>query len=414
MVGVKRVWVLGICLGLIACGGSNEEFIPSTGPDGAASEEEGDGVAQEGEEDVNFPAMGSFEQGCLSSADCGPEFVCANAADVGACALTPGEVTGLTNPFTGDPAGEDADVSCVGLSVAPLEVTAAVTMHGIVDRVGSGLVTENILVRVFDAALFTPWECDGFEEAERNECLDSLVNDGSRILGEAVSSIEEQDVSGIECETDQDCPKAYACVGDLGGECKLNYGVYELEGMPLNTPLVVMTKPNAEDGDGDWHATYVFSVILEDGFQTPEGLYRFDPLIVGEGQWKTVPGPFFTEIEDGNGAIGGRVRDCVLPGTGKGGGWYLPEATVGFATLPSKIGYFNDKEEDSLPDAGRTSTNIFGRFTGLDVVPGPNVVSAAVKMDGDTVSLGAAAIYVFPDALSVVSLPGRVATYTQE
>ena len=52
----------------------------------------------------------------------------------------------------------------------------------------------------------------------------------------------------------------------------------------------------------------------------------------------------------------------------------LFEATVGFATPPDKIGYFNDKKKIPFPDPNRFSTNIHGRYTGLDIVPGANIV----------------------------------------
>jgi len=217
----------------------------------------------------------------------------------------------------------------------------------------------------------------------------------------------------MECETDQDCPKEYSCTGDLDGECFLNFGSYELAGLPTNVPLVVMTRPADEGDAGDWHSTFMYDVVLVQDYVEGER-YRFDPLIVGHGQWKVVPGPFFTTIKLGNGAIGGRIRDCGITGEDGRSAWNLGEATVGFATPPGKIGYFNDKEEDSLPDPDRSSTNILGRYTGLDVPPGPNVVAANVQVDGEVVSLGATPIYVFPNSLAIVSLPGRVATFTQE
>lgn len=407
----------------IGCGGA-EEFEPTL-PDEASGNETPAGETPEerengeegGEETVEgaFPAMSSFSRGCSDeNLSCETGEMCASAGAYGACLQAPTEETVLSNPYTAavDPS-ESPNLDCVALYPEPSQ-SSSVTLYGIVDRFGSGLITENILIRVFDAALFTPWECDSLESNEKASCLADLVEDGSRILGETVSfGIEEE--KGLACELDQDCPLGYGCTGEgLNDECVLNYGLYELENMPSNTPLVIMTRPYEEDDAGDWHTSYLFDAVFMEAFVDGEGRYRFDPLIVGHGQWKTVPSPFFTTIEPGNGAIGGRIRDCATPGGEGRRGWNLYAARVGFATPPSKFGYFNDKEDDSLPDASRTSTNILGRYTGLDVTPGPNVVSAALQLDGKNVSLGALPIYVFPDSLSVVSLPGRVATYTQE
>ena len=412
------IGVIGICL--IGCGGS-EEFQPSA-TDTASSVTENQPEGDEGEEEPRtadeedldgFPPMTSFSLGCsVESPDCGGGMVCAALDAVGACSAIPGEETKLSDPYTQTVVvGQAPNFDCIGNYPDPSE-SSNVTIYGVVDRFGSGLVTEDIVVRVFEAATFDPWACDSLETAERAECLAALVNNQDLIIGETVSTgIEEEE--GLECETDQDCPMGYACTGDgLTDECVVSFGLYELAGLPTNTPLVVMTR-SLDEESGDWHDTYLFDTVFVEGYVEEGQRYRYDPLIVGHGQWKTVPSPFFTSIKPGNGAIGGRIRDCGTLGEDGRRAWNLYGATVGFANPADKTGYFNDKEADSLPDADRVSTNILGRYTGLDVPPGANVVSASLMAEGEVISLGAIPIYVFPSSLSVVSLPGRVATYTQ-
>jgi hypothetical protein len=142
--------------------------------------------------------------------------------------------------------------------------------------------------------------------------------------------------------------------------------------------------------------------------------YRYDPTIVGDGQWKTVPNPFNTQIAPGNGAIGGRIRDCSKVGADKRPSWHIYEATVGFAKAPSITGYFNEFENDTLPVPSRTSTNILGRYVGLDVAPGANWVTGTAMIDGKAASLGSYPVYVFPSSLAVVSFPGIVPPSTAE
>ncbi len=361
-----------------------------------------------------FPEASTFENGCVTDEDCASGSVCSAEEGLGACADIPSDVGAVSDPKTQElVGGAEPNLDCIGASLPVPEESSVATLYGIVDRFGKGLVTNDILIRVYDANEFRPWVCDSKEGADYLQCINDVVEDEESILGEAVSTpVELVEVSA--CDTDGDCPRGYSCCdGDFEGECCLNFGEYELDGIPVDHPLVILARPANEDDAGDWHSSYLFNTAVRSEYVTDDGRYRLDPLIVGHGQWKTVPSPFFTTIKTGNGAVGGRIRDCGDVAEDRKA-WNLYEATVGFATMPDKIGYFNDKEEDSLPDPNRTSTNIHGRYTGLDIVPGPNIVSGALRIGDTTVSLGAVPIYVFPNSLSVVSLPGTVPTITQE
>ena len=413
------LWALAILL--LGCDGESE-FIAGepeqqdtantpTDEDAEVTSESADGGSDTG---VVFPEAATFENGCVTDEDCASGSVCSAGGGLGACASVPSDVGAVSDPKTQELVeGAEPNLDCIDASVPEPEESSVVTLYGIVDRFGKGLVTNDILIRVYDATAFRPWECDSMEGADYLQCINDVVENEESILGEAVSTPVEL-VETPVCETDADCPRGYSCCdGDFEGECCLNFGEYELDGIPVDHPLVILARPAKEDDAGDWHSSFLFNTAARSEYVTDDGRYRLDPLIVGHGQWKTVPSPFFTTIKSGNGAVGGRIRDCGDMADDRKA-WNLYEATVGFATLPDKIGYFNDKEEDSLPDPNRTSTNIHGRYTGLDIVPGPNIVSGALRVGDTTVSLGAVPIYVFPNSLSVVSLPGTVPTITQE
>jgi hypothetical protein len=353
----------------------------------------------------------TYSQQCADDEDCGEGRVCAPvAAEVGGvCVLTPPQFSGVTDPFEEEKTAVPIDFSCA--DVGPPSLSSEVTtLSGIVDRFGSGPVTVGIEIRVFLASEFPADACDGLENAEVQGCVAGIVDDSDALVASTVSEVPpDLACENIPCETDAECPLGHACAGPKGEmECQLNFGLYSLEGVPVDTPLVVVTRGG--EGTTGWHRTVSWDVRIT-AAAAVEGGHRYDPLIVAHGQWVTVPNPFGVSIALGNGAVGGRLRQC---GSEEGhAGWYLHEATVGFANPPAKLGYFNDSEADTLPDPNRVSTNLFGRYTGLDITPGPNHIVAAVRGEDGVSFLGARSFHVYPDTLSVVSLPGSVVVITQ-
>ena len=169
------------------------------------------------------------------------------------------------------------------------EESSFATIYGVVDRFGKGLVTNDILVRVYDAERFTPWQCDVLTGGDYLECIDEVVEDENSILGEAISTPVAV-VEGQVCETDGDCPRGYSCCDeDFGGECCLNFGEYVLEGIPVDHPLVVLARPANEIDAGDWHSSYLFNTAVRSEFVDGDGKYRLDPLIVGMASGKRFP-----------------------------------------------------------------------------------------------------------------------------
>lgn len=357
-----------------------------------------------------------FENHCGGDGDCsiaGQGCAMVTGQEGGLCTVKPTKDSTISDPFTEENTDKKPDLSCVD-QAWPAPTGAKVKMHGFVDRFGSGGITTGMTVRVYDAAKFDPGRCWGKEPAEALACYEEVVTDSAAILGETVSTqVPDQLAEGKDCGSTSECPLGFEC-NDADGfdACHEQFGLYEIEGIPTNTPLVIMVAPPADEADS-WHRTFLFNIILLDDF-AKDGGYRYDPTIVSDGQWKTVPNPFGTQIAPGNGAIGGRIRDCASAGSTGRASWHIAEATVGFGTSPSKIGYFNALEEDTLPVPDRSATNILGRYVGLDVTPGPNWVTGTILQDGKAVTLGSHPVFVMPSSLSVVSFPGVVPPVTHE
>ncbi len=356
-------------------------------------------------------APSDLPQGCNADHPCDEGRTCVARDDgEGVCVPVPEDALNLGNPFDEQPASGTPVLDCLaGDWGQPGE---PVTMYGYVDRFGSGGITAGMTVRVFRRSEFHPEQCDSVADpGERFQCYANLVADPTLIVGEATSVPPPPLAEAVDCSHDGDCPLGYACAGQKGFEqCEPNYGLYQLDGVPTNTPLVVYVTPADPASRNDWHDTYLYDVVLLERAvqQDANGKrwYRFDPTTVSDAQWKTVPNPFGTQITPPNGAIGGRLRDCGVEGDRRS--WPLGGARVGFARPPSRTGYFNDKEEDTLPDPNRTATNILGRYVGLDVEPGVNWVAAAALDGGEVRSLGIHQIYVFPSSLTIVSFPGQL------
>ena len=420
---MKRRWTLGVVwlavvgAAALGCDTSEGPAPQKSGSDAGTQVDTTTGdttVDQDGAVAPPTVKLKDFEQYCSPTAACANEAQSCNTieGEDGLCVAKPKVETTISDPFEEESTDKLPDLSCVG-QAWPAPTGKKVRLHGIVDRFGSGPVTTDITIKVFDAAKFHPEKCLGMGPADTLACYQEIYDDKDSLLGTAVSTPVDKGAESDDCQETKDCPLGYECNDTTGFlACHEQFGLYEIKDMPTNTPVVVMTQPSEDEMDS-WHRTFLFHVVFLEEFAQGDD-YRYDPTIVGDGQWKTVPNPFNTQIKAGNGAIGGRVRDCATAGDAGRASWYIYEATVGFGNEPSKIGYFNELEEDTLPVPSRSATNILGRYAGLDVVPGPNVITGTVLQDGKLVSLGSYPIYVFPSGLSIVSFPGAVPAITHE
>ena len=415
------VGALAACLTFTGACDTSEGAAADAGTSGGGGGGGGGGGADTAQGDtsggpVKTTPFADFENHCADDAACtvgGQGCAPVTGQEGGLCLVEPTAESTISDPFAEEATDKKPDLSCVD-QAWPAPTGAKVKLHGYVDRFGSGGITTGMTVRIYDGAKFDPSRCWGKDPGEALQCYEDVIGDTGAILGEAVSTqVNDPLAEGRDCNETADCPLGFEC-NDADGfdACHEQFGLYEIDGIPTNTPLVIMVSPPEDEKDG-WHRTFLFNIILLDDF-AKDGGYRYDPTIVSDGQWKTVPNPFGTQIAPGNGAIGGRIRDCASAGAAGRPSWHIAEATVGFGTSPSKVGYFNAYEEDTLPVPDRTTTNILGRYVGLDVTPGPNWITGTILQGGKTVTLGSHPVYVLPSSLSVVSFPGVVPPVTHE
>lgn len=431
-----RACLLGaLALAAAACGSeSSSSADTSSSADGLASDAPATSDSSGGDStasaDTTTP---SFKAMCSDTKPCGAGKMCAS----GVCTVEPNasqvaEVTDPNNDYL--PTKDKVELGCVD---QPIEDQikgqtgpATVTMWGRVDRFGGGPVTVNVEVAVFELAKFHPEACVGVEDDDkRDACF--LSDKVGKPVGTAISvdpdkaaesslDLASAKKAGEGCSKHMDCPSGYECRKESGAVQKIcirTHGVYAIDNVPTNTRLVVRVRGlNAKD---KWHPGYYWDIVLFAGHVDAKGAgkqptkyigkdtYRVNPTIVGEGQWTLVPNTLGVgEIEYPHGVIGGRIRDCGVAG-GRGG-WAIHNAKVGLGVQPKGFAYFNDNEDDTVPVKTNTATDTLGRFAAVDLAPGANRISATSWVDGKATSLGGVDVFVIPDALMIVSLPGRI------
>lgn len=427
-----------ISLGVLAsgCGSSSDD---NTSADAGSSDSAvGADTSLSGDTSATSDASGptttpTLAPVCSDAKPCGTGKFCAS----GVCVVTPKanqviEITDPNNDYL--PVTDKVELSCVDQPIADqiagMKGPATATMWGRVDRFGGGPVTVNVEVAVFKLADFHPEVCTALsDEDARAACFAS--DKVGKPIGTAVAidpdkaaevglDVVSSKKAGEGCSKHLDCPTGYECRKESGAVQKIcirTHGVYAVENVPTNTRLVVRVRGlNPKD---KWHDGYYWDIVLfsnhidaKDANSQPKkyvgtDTYRTNPTIVGEGQWTLVPNTLGVgEIEYGHGVIGGRIRDCGVAG-GRGG-WAIHNAKVGLGVQPKGFAYFNDNEDDTVPVKVNNATDTLGRFAAVDLAPGPNRIAAASWLDGKPVSLGGTDVFVIPDALMIVTLPGRI------
>ena len=375
-----------------------------------------------------------FKAKCDAAKACATAALCVN----GVCVSepTPDLKAAIADPDKDHTdSAEPIQLGCIGQNVDDavkgLPDVKTVTIWGRVDRFGGGPVTADIEVAVFKFAEFHPEACAGLTETEAvAACYGNEAKVGKPIAktvsvapGQAAANglaVEVPKKAGEVCKKHFDCPVGYECRKDSGATnhiCLLTHGVYAIEGIPTNTRLILRVR-GAKAGS-KWHDSYLWDYVLFSDRLDPKGTttqpskyvgkdtYRVNPTLVGDGQWTTFPPTAGVDsIEEGFGVIGGRVRDCGVPG-GRGG-WAVHNAKVGLGNAASGMAFFNDNEDDTVPVKTRSATDTFGRYAAVDVPPGPNRVAVAGLVAGKVTPMGSADVYVIPNALVIVSLPGRI------
>lgn len=367
----------------------------------------GDAVAEDtekGDAENGGPVVAA--NACDLPADCSSGEGCSTGVCV---ALSDPETPStVTSPLDNVPTADAPDLSCVGVTPDWPLGPAAVTLYGAVTRFGSGLKTYDIKVEVFEAASFDPSECEALSSSKQAACY----ADYGESIGEALSKkvVLPADLPET-CGGHGDCPLGYRCIeGDLDFHCLEQFGVFEIEGVPTNTPLVI--RSSATKSAQKWHTTYSYNVVLFADNVGPEGRAHFDATMVSHGQWLLTPNTVgLGDIAEDRGVLGGRVRDCYSADRES---WAISNVKLGLASPAKKIVFFNALEDDTVPMADRVQSNILGRFAALDVAAGWNTLAGYASIGEQSIDLGALPVYIFPNSLTVVTWPGLRPYWPQE
>ena len=340
---------------------------------------------------------------CDDKAPCASGSQCSG----GVCVLAPAAEAKLTDNRTDEAVAGAPNLDCVDVPLAAPAGPATTTAYGIVDRFGGGRKTIGIEVSIFKASEWPPAECTAKPIEEQKECF--------RTLPSPLKAISTDPSAGSPalpqtCVEHLDCPPGHECTtldNKISYHCEPQFGLYEIPDVPTNTLLVIRSRNIEPTYESKWHDTYVYNSYLY-ADKVKEGRYRVNALMVSDGQWITVPSTLSVKggIKKTHSAVGGRIRDCR---TDARPGFTIGEAAVALETPGSATGYFNDDEDDTVPIANRTATDIFGRFAIVDVVPGKNRIAAAARVGAAVTTLGAEDLYIVPDALIVVAFPGKEA-----
>jgi hypothetical protein len=415
---------LSVALALAACGGGattnsskpvadtmTSTDVPTstdavtTDADDTAGSTDGADVT----EDVDATGGGVAQNACKTSGECGAGKGCHE----GMCISEPADQVTITDNTTDDLVDEAPNFDCVGEQIMPPAGTKNVTVYGIVDRFGGGRKTLDIEVSIFPESEWPPAGCaEEPDLVKQHDCFRNAKPSNPKWV--VMATDPGTAANGQDCVRHADCPTGYECIeqSSLGNQCEANYGLYEIPEVPTDTMLVVRAKNTKATLEKKWKDTYVYHQVALSAYVEAGDRYHINALMVSDGQWQTVPNTLLVQggIKANHGAVGGRVRDCP---TAARRGYTLGNVSLGLDSPGTATGYFNNNEEDTVPLLNRTSTDIFGRFTIVDVKPGPNRIAGLARQGESFVSLGAESFFLPPDSLVIVTFPGKLPIFTK-
>ncbi|MCB9733545.1 MAG: hypothetical protein H6745_13170 [Deltaproteobacteria bacterium] len=392
-----------LCLGLasvlwVIVGACGDDQRGIGGGDTAVTDTAQTDVADTAGGDTGGTAM--LPNACSESVACSGSKACRS----GVCVDDPpsAATATLTDPVDNTPTTDAPNLDCVDASLAAPVQTTTARLYGAVARFGDGRKTTDMHVDVILASDFDPSACESETGDEQITCYRAA----GTVVGSATSTAPPTpDSLPASCSGHEDCPLGYQCVetSSVVHECKEQFGLFEVADVPLDTPLILRAYPEGAITTR-WHDTYVYNVVLGSD-EVVDGAVQYDATIVSDGQWLLTPNTVsLPEIPADHGAIGGRVRDCH---TATRVSWPIAEVSIDTARPSRKVVYFNNLEDDTVPLVDRATTNIIGRFAALDIAPGWNVIAGSARVGGAVVTVGAEEVYVVPNALAIVSWPGK-------
>lgn len=351
-----------------------------------------------------------YPDGCANDAACGAGKVCR----LGVCVPPPrtedeGSVACELRPNVPEIIDAPPAVGCWEEPRFLANGPATVTARGKVEYFGDGKKTVGLQVRIYDFETFDPTPCltagDGI-----NNVLDR------RTATEAC--IDEHNPETLAATTTVDCQP-------ILGQSFADSGCYELQGVPTGRALVVRITGERND----WVPTYHYGHFINPCVSAPprrdagtcpeqvtqdvEGgdwecsliddrgvhFYR-DFSVISQQTWISFPPTAgVARIREGLGAVAGRIYDCY--------GRSVANARVGFARTGDLTTYFNGNPLDTLPQPGRTQTNLRGTYAELNAPAGPNGLVAVVQIDDDVVPIGYQRFVQLPDSVVMINPAGR-------
>lgn len=259
--------------------------------------------------------------------------------------------------------------------------TRLVTVEGTLKAFSSGCDLKGVTVEIYKVQRTGNPETDGLP---------------GELVGSAVTTSAESPAVEVY---DDGCP--------TNNDTAINRR-YEYAGVPMNTELMVLTH-----GSG-WRELYTYNFFIAQGdtdlhlaAEPPDegdvGTYTKDIRALKEGDFNLIPTVAIgTPISGGNGALGGEIHDCDNV--------RLQNAFVDTNGSRRAMIYFNDSEENPMPENGRRQTGSTSVFAALDVLPGFQRLTATGLIHQDEmtvpVTLGYYDVRVFPDSVTSVTLKG--------
>lgn len=137
--------------------------------------------------------------------------------------------------------------------------------------------------------------------------------------------------------------------------------VYTYPGVPMDTELVIKTF----SADTRWRPLYTYNIYVtasDPAYAAATGEYTYDVRALASDDFNTIPTAAIGKtISAGNAAIGGEVHDCDNV--------RLRFARVDITLDRVDLVYFNDNEDDPLPDSNRKQigTGSTALYSALDV-----------------------------------------------
>lgn len=279
-----------------------------------------------------------------------------------------------------DPAGGPPNLTCFDPAHYPAKPPGGpqptVTMQGYVEAFSNGCDLVGVKIEVYTVKRTGDPATDG---------------EVDQLIGTAVTTSDQSEI--VLESVDK-------CVDDRKNR------KYVYPNVPINTELVVKT--SSVDAAAGWSPLYTYNIYIYDGdpdYDATAQTFTRKLQALATDDFSLIPSVAIGQgITPGKGAIGGEVHDCD--------NYILQNARVDISTQRQKLVYFNQDEDNPLPDQARDNvgTGRTGLYSALNVAPGWVRIAATglESVDGTPrlVSLGYFDARVYADSVTSLTLRG--------